>query len=140
MTATVVNPNYRGTATGALTIVDTALPPHATGITGTRRSKKGLISITVGFDQELNAASATYPAQYTLLEVAKKGKKTILKAGLSAVAIRYNPGVHSVTLTLKKPLQAYRPGDGPQRYRRRQRQVEPGRSVLQNVLMRLTLR
>jgi hypothetical protein len=96
------------TITAALggTTVSTTLTvsvPQVTGVLAVTNSKKGLSSITIGFNEELTAASATNPVLYHVFSGVKKRGKTVYTKGVKIGSIHFD-GSHSVTLTLAKPF------------------------------------
>ncbi len=104
VTATIADPNYRGNATATLVIKGgtAAEPPQATGVIATTHSRKKLTSITIGFDQALDASSAANSAHFTLLGAVRRGRKVTYKAKVFVGTIGYNAGTHSVTINLSR--------------------------------------
>ncbi|MDB5350298.1 MAG: dystroglycan-type cadherin-like domain repeat protein, partial [Planctomycetota bacterium] len=100
VTATINDLNYEGGQTGTLTISKPSAPPQATGASAAH-IKKNVSSITITFDMDLKASSATNPGAFSVFGVVKKGKKTTLKS-LGIGTPIYNASAHSVTLTLAK--------------------------------------
>jgi sugar lactone lactonase YvrE len=78
--------------------------PHATAIAAGARTKKGLSSITVAFDEALNSGSATSAGNYSLLAAVKKGRKTTFKKPVAIRNATYDAGAHRVTINLAKPF------------------------------------
>ena len=81
----------------------TPTPPHATGIAGVSRSNKGLISISVAFDEALAPGSASNLNLYTVDVGVKKRGKTIYSKNVGIRNISYDGNAHTVTINLAKP-------------------------------------
>jgi hypothetical protein len=94
------------TATASARINVIALPPppspHVTGVVSVTRSKKGLTSITVGFNEALLAESVILPSHYSVFGAAKKRGKTVYTKGLGKWTISFD-GHTKVTIKLAKP-------------------------------------
>ena len=67
-------------------------------------SRKGLTSITVGFNEPLNFGSATNGAFYRLFSGAKKHHKTFYTKPVKFNLVTYNIHAESVTINLTKPF------------------------------------
>jgi hypothetical protein len=80
-----------------------SMPPQATGIAGVGRSHKGLISISVAFDEALDPGSAGNPNLYTVHGGVKKRGKTIYSKNVAIRNISYDGNAHTVTLNLIRP-------------------------------------
>jgi uncharacterized protein (TIGR03032 family) len=78
-------------------------PPHATGIIEVGRSRKGLTSITIGFDESLNPGSVGNLALYRVLGAVKKRKQTVFSKGVVIRSTSYDPSAHTLTINLAKP-------------------------------------
>ena len=76
--------------------------PYATGIVSLKQSKKGLMTITIGFNEALSAASADNPGLYSVLGAVKKKKKTVYTKVVKIKSAVYN-GLTQVTINLAKP-------------------------------------
>jgi hypothetical protein len=77
-------------------------PPHVTGNVSVTRTKKGLTSITVGFDEALNPGSVANRALYSVLGAVKKHRKTVYSKGVRIKGISFD-GNTRVTINLAKP-------------------------------------
>jgi hypothetical protein len=73
---------------------------HVTGISGVTHTRKGITTITVGFDKSLDPSSAMKPAFYRLAPV-KKG--LIFSGGVRVGGVTYNGADPSVTVRLARP-------------------------------------
>jgi hypothetical protein len=78
-------------------------PPQATGIVGVGHSRKGLISITIGFNEALERSSVVNPSLYSVLGAVTKRKKTLYSKALVIQSITYDGNTH-VTINLAKPF------------------------------------
>ena len=78
-------------------------PPHAIAIVGVGRSRKGLTSITIGFDEALNPGSVGNLALYSVLGAVKKRKKLVYSKGVVIRSASYDPSARTVTINLAKP-------------------------------------
>jgi len=108
-TSTIITATLGGTTVSTtLTVAANQLvppptPPQVTGVLQVANSKKGLSSITIGFNEELTSASATNPVLYHVFSGVKKRGKTVYTKGVKIGSIHFD-GSHSVTLTLAKPF------------------------------------
>jgi hypothetical protein len=82
--------------------VSTLTLPQATGIAGLVHSKKGLTSITIGFNEALNATSAEALVLYRVRGPVKKHKKTVYSKPVKIKGISFD-GNTRVTINLAKP-------------------------------------
>jgi hypothetical protein len=91
---------------GSAPLAVTALPapPHATGIAGVTHSRKGLTSITIGFDAPLDPGSAATAAHYSLSGAVKKRRSISYTRPVGFLTPTYNPGSNSVKLSLTSPF------------------------------------
>jgi hypothetical protein len=95
--------NYT-TASGSTSInVVTPTPPQPTGIAGLGRSKKGLTSISLAFNEALESGSASNVDLYSVLGAVKKKGKTVYNKKLHIKSVSYNAKADSVTIKLAKP-------------------------------------
>jgi hypothetical protein len=78
------------------------MPPHATGVVGVGRSKKGLISVTIGFNEALDRSSVENARLYSVLGAVTKRRKTIYNKPVGIQSIGFN-GNSNVTINLAKP-------------------------------------
>src|SRR5262249_4454309 len=90
-------------------------PPRATGIVGASHTKKGLISITVAFDQALDPAKLNNRRLYSVLGGVTQQGKSIHGKGVRIRAVHYDDTAHAVTINLARPskglaLVTIRPG------------------------------
>jgi titin len=77
-------------------------PPQATGIAGLSHSKKGLTSVTIGFNEALNGGSAASAGLYRIFGAVKKHKKTVYTKLVRIKGITFD-GNSRVTINLAKP-------------------------------------
>ena len=73
-----------------------------TGIVSLTRTKKGLTSITVGFDEALVRESVINLSLYSLLGAVTKHHKTLYTKGVGIKGISFD-GTSRVTINLAKP-------------------------------------
>jgi hypothetical protein len=66
-------------------------------------TKKGLTSITVGFNEALNSVSASNQGLYRVFAAVKKHKKTVYTKKVAIRSVLYNSNTHSVTINLANP-------------------------------------
>jgi hypothetical protein len=78
-------------------------PPQATGVVGVGHSKKGLTSITIGFNEALDQSSVVNPSLYSVLGAVTKRKKTVYSKAVGIQSISLN-GNSKVTINLAKPF------------------------------------
>jgi hypothetical protein len=78
-------------------------PPHATGIVGANHTKKGVISITVAFDEALNPELLNNPGLYSVRGGVKKQGKTVHGKSVLIRAVNYDDTAHTVTIHLARP-------------------------------------
>jgi hypothetical protein len=83
-------------------VVPTPTPPQATGIVGLGHSKKGLIAITIGFNEALNRGSVGNLGLYRVLGAVKKRKKTVYTKTVRIQGVSFD-GNTRVTINLAKP-------------------------------------
>ncbi len=101
--------DYRTATATVLINVNTSIvspppsAPHITGIVSVTRTRKGLTSITVGFDEPLLAGSVTELAHYSVFGAAKKHGKTVYTKGVGKWTISFD-GNSKVTIKLAKPF------------------------------------
>jgi hypothetical protein len=77
-------------------------PPQATGVVDVGHSKKGLISVTIGFNEALDGSSAGKRAQYSLLGAVKTHGKEAFSKSLHIRRVRFE-GNSQVTIYLARP-------------------------------------
>ena len=80
-----------------------AAAPYVTSVSNQTNSRKGLTSITVAFDEALDAVSAEDGDLYVLDLATKKRGKTVYQKQVRLRSIQYNGQSHTVTLLLAKP-------------------------------------
>jgi uncharacterized delta-60 repeat protein len=90
------------TAQVSINVLAPPAPPHVTQIAAGGHTKKGLTSITVSFDESMNAASATSPNFYTVFGAVTKKKRTVYTKPVGIRQISYNDIKHTATITLSK--------------------------------------
>jgi hypothetical protein len=73
------------------------------GIAGLGHSGKGLISITIGFNEALTPGSAGNSAVYTVLGGVKRRKQMVYKQGVGIKGVVYDGNAHAVMINLAKP-------------------------------------
>jgi uncharacterized delta-60 repeat protein len=95
--------DYRAVTTQVSIDVLPPPPPHVTGIASSGHSKKGLISITVSFDQSMNSGSAGSQGNYQVFGVVKKKKHRVYTKFVAIRSVTYDDGRHTATITLSKP-------------------------------------
>jgi hypothetical protein len=78
-------------------------PPHAMGIVRANHTKKGLISITVAFDEALNPELVNNPGLYSVRGGVKKQGKTVHGKNVLIRAVNYDDTAHTVTINLARP-------------------------------------
>jgi hypothetical protein len=99
------DPSYTGVScNGPTQLVAPAPAPHATRVSATGHSRKGLTSITLAFDEALAPTSATNSALYSVLSGAKKRGKTIYVKSVPIRGVTYNGNAHTVTILLAHPF------------------------------------
>ena len=77
-------------------------PPHVLEIVGSSRSRKGLTSIDVVFDEALDAISAQ-DGGYTLLSGVRKRRHVTFSKNVRIRSIEYDANAHMVAINLAKP-------------------------------------
>jgi uncharacterized delta-60 repeat protein len=82
-------------------VINILAPPHVTGIAIGSRSKKGITSITVSFDQPMNSGSASTIGNYHVFGAVKKKKHTVYTKFIGIKSVRYTG--NTATITLSKP-------------------------------------
>jgi hypothetical protein len=75
------------------------------GVTAVGHTATGVNSITVGFDEALNAGSAEDPSLYHVFEAARQKGKTDSTKSVPIGHVSYDDEAHTVTITLAHPLQ-----------------------------------
>jgi hypothetical protein len=78
-------------------------PPRPTRITGVDRTRKGLLSITVAFNEALDPGSAVEPGLFSVFGGVHKRGKTIYSRNLGIKTVSYDSEVESVTIKLARP-------------------------------------
>jgi uncharacterized delta-60 repeat protein len=77
-------------------------PPHITGIVSVTQTKKGLTSITVGFDEAMDSGSVDNRNLYHVFGAMKKHRKTVYSKSVAIKGIGFDGNSH-VTIDLAKP-------------------------------------
>ena len=75
-----------------------AVIPQATGIVSVTHSRKGITSITIGFNEALEPGSADNRGLYSVLEGVKKRKKTVFNKADTIKSISYDGNNHTVAI------------------------------------------
>jgi streptogramin lyase len=78
-------------------------PPSLTGVVSVTHSRKAITQIILGFDEDLNPASATKGGNYTLAAGVRKKHKLVFSKALKIGGVAYDGTTHHVTITLGKP-------------------------------------
>jgi Ca2+-binding RTX toxin-like protein len=78
-------------------------PPHATGVIAANHNRKGLISITVAFDEALNPELVNNPGLYSVRGGVKAHGKTVHGKTVRIRAVNYDDTAHTVTINLARP-------------------------------------
>jgi virginiamycin B lyase len=78
-------------------------PPHVLGIAGVARSKHGVSSVTVAFDEALNSGSAQSAGFYRVLGGVAKHRKTTFSKKLGLGFLIYDSNANTVRVNLAKP-------------------------------------
>ncbi len=81
----------------------TAAIPQATGIVSVKKSKKGVTTITIGFNEALDPGSADNVSLYKVLEGVKKRKTTVFSKPLKIKTVSYDATHHTVAIKLARP-------------------------------------
>ena len=84
-------------------IFEPALAPIATGIAGLVRSRKGLETIVVGFDEALDAVSVEN-GSYLLRLGVRRRHKLIFSKPVRVESVTYDSASQSVSIHLRKPV------------------------------------
>jgi hypothetical protein len=77
--------------------------PHVLGIVGSSRSRRGLTSIDVIFDEALNAVSAQ-DGDYGLFLGVKKRNHVVFNKKLGTKSVQYDSNTHTVAINLSRPV------------------------------------
>ena len=77
--------------------------PQATGIVSVKHSKKGVTTITIGFNEALNPASADNVSLYSVLDGVRVRKKTVYSRPVTIRNVIYDGTHHTVAIKLAKP-------------------------------------
>ncbi len=77
-------------------------PPQITGIVSISRTKKGLTSITVGFNEALVRSSLVNLSLYSVHGAVTKHHKTVYTKGVAIKGISFDGNSH-VTINLTRP-------------------------------------
>jgi hypothetical protein len=93
----------QATTTVASTPTPTPTPTQISGQPTPTQSRKGITTISVGFNQPANPASATNPGLYHAFRGVKKKGKTVYTKPLKIGTISYNSQTNSVTIKLARP-------------------------------------
>jgi hypothetical protein len=80
------------------------LPPSALGIASVGRSKKGVTSVSIGFDTALDPGSASNIGLYKMLRGIKKHGKIVYNKALRIRSVHYDVNAHTVTIRLAVPF------------------------------------
>jgi uncharacterized delta-60 repeat protein len=78
-------------------------PPHVAPRAAGAKTKKGLTSITVAFDEPMNLSSVTSKSNYAVYGAVTKKKKTVYAKLLNIKPIIYSSSLHAAIITLSKP-------------------------------------
>jgi hypothetical protein len=81
----------------------TRVPLQVLGITRLVVTKKGLTSITIGFNERLNSSSAINRALYSVHGAVKKRGRTVLTTSVGIGGVSYDDTHQAVTINLAKP-------------------------------------
>ncbi len=77
--------------------------PYATGIAGLIRSRKGLTTIVVGFDEALDAVSVEN-GSYLLRLGVRRRHKLVFSKPVAVESATYAAALQSVSIHLRKPV------------------------------------
>jgi hypothetical protein len=89
-------------AASGSTIITVIASPQITGVVGASRTKQGLTSISLAFDEALDGRSVINPAFYSVLGAVKKHRKTVYTKHVGIKGISLD-GNSRVTINFLKP-------------------------------------
>ena len=78
-------------------------PPHVAPTAAGAKTKKGLTSITVVFDEPMNSSSVTSKSNYAVYGAVTKKKHTVYSKPVPIRTIIYSSSLHAAIITLSKP-------------------------------------
>ena len=79
-----------------------AIIPQATGIVSVTHSRKGITSITIGFNEALEPGSADNRGLYSVLEGVKRRKKTVYSKADTIRSVSYDGNNHTAAIKLAR--------------------------------------
>jgi hypothetical protein len=94
------NEPYSGSTPGRIGRLDL---PRVTGVLAVAHSSKGITSILLGFDEDLDPGSARKVRFYSLAAVVKRRHKLVFGRGVKIGRVSYNGTAHAVRLKLARP-------------------------------------
>jgi virginiamycin B lyase len=78
-------------------------PPSITGVVSVTHSRKAITQIVLGFNEDLNRASATKVGNYRLAAGVTKKHRLVFSKALKVGGVTYDSTTHHVIITLGKP-------------------------------------